>query len=226
MNNTFSNSPEKTSEMNNLALTIGIYLSILATGLLMILVFVPVNLEIQQVIVVIMGVLFLVSLSTFVKIINPKKDNDLLDRYKPYFDNRIFTYNYNGDSYYNNKQNLVDAAEEIKNLMDTLSKNYDESPVDKSSIDVELLRKIEKIEEESPEKLTEKEKVITALVVEEIEQNIPLKKRFVEAFRIGGEAALETIPFATISYKVLQQILNTSSLENDYTESIKNNSFN
>lgn len=193
MNNIFPNSPEKTSEMNNLALTIGIYLSILATGLLMMLVFVPVNLEIQQVIVVIMGVLFLVSLSAFVKIINPKKDNDLLDRYKPYFDNRIFTYNYNGDSYYNNKQDLADAAEEIKNLMDTLSKNYDESPVDKSSIDVDLLRKIEKIEEENHEKLTEKEKIITAQAVETIEKNTNLKQRLIQALKVGGIEALKQL---------------------------------
>lgn len=149
MNNTFTNNSKKTLETNNLALTIGIYLSILATGLLMILVFVPLSLEVQQVIVVIIGLLFFVSLSVFMNITNPKKEENLLDKYQTYFDNRIISYDYSGDIYHknqNNKQNLADAAEEIKNLMDTLSKNYDESPVDRSSIDSKLLNKIETIQ--------------------------------------------------------------------------------
>lgn len=222
MKDTYKYNQQNQPEVMTVTLAIGIYLSVLATALLLVLIFAPIAIEIQQVIVVVVGLLFLVSISTFMKIINPKKDTDLLDRYKPYFDNRIFTYNYNGDTFYNNKQNLADAAEEIKTLLDKLSKNYDESPIDKSSIDIDLLRKIEKIEAESPEKLTEKEKVITAQVVEEIDKNSRLKERFIEAFRVGGEGKLQTIPFANISSKVLQ-ILSSSS-ENDYTESTKNNS--
>jgi hypothetical protein len=202
MNNTFPNNSQKTSKISNLGLTIGVYLSILATGLLMILVFIPISIAIQQVIVVIIGLLFFVSLSIFVNITNPKKEVNLLDKYQTYFDNRIISYNYNGDSYYNNKQNLVEAAEEIKNLMDTLSKNYDESPVDISTIDADLLKRIETIEEEIQENLTEKETIITAQAIEEIEQNVTLKNRLIQALKAGGEEALRQLLQSNPIYNV------------------------
>lgn len=230
-----SNPPEKTSAMNNLALTIGIYLSILATGLLMILVFVPVSFEIQQVIVVIIGLLFFVSLSIFVNITNPKKEDNLLDNYQTYFDNRILnTYNYR-DAYYNthneykNKQNLADAAEEIKNLMDSLSKNYDESPVYKSSIDTDLLKRIETIEDKIHENFTEKEKIITAQVVETIEKNNTLKERLIEALKDGGDEVIKQFLYNLPYYGILKAVINSfllDSLEKDNTEFTKNNGLN
>lgn len=227
MNNTFPNSPQKPSEMSNLALIIGIYLSILATCLLMILVFIPIPIEIQQVIVVIIGLLFFVSLSIFVNIINPKKEDNLLDKYQTYFDNRVISYNYNGDSYYNNKQNLADAAEEIKNLIDTLSKNYDESPVDISSIDRDLLKRIEIIEDKIQGNFTEKETIITAQAVQSIEKNPPFKERLMNILNyqhpedgVIAQILYDSLPFYGLAKSIVKLI---RELEKGETESIKNN---
>ena len=50
---------------------IGIYLSFLAISLLLILIFVEIPIEVQQIVVVVIGLLLFASFSAFKKIINP-----------------------------------------------------------------------------------------------------------------------------------------------------------
>ena len=187
------------SELVNV-LKIGIYLSLMSVVLLFILIVYDTSMEIQQVVVAIIGLLLLTSFTAFKKVIDFDHKSSLSAQYTPYFDNRIITSNktyYRGDTYhndiYNNKQNLADAAEEIQNLLNKLSKTYDESPVDKSSLNADLLQKIEEIETENHEKLTDKEKVITSQVVEEIEQNTDLKQRLIRAMRAGANQVLQDL---------------------------------
>ncbi|MFM7574936.1 MAG: hypothetical protein ACKO4S_17695, partial [Snowella sp.] len=192
------------SELVNV-LKIGIYLSLMSVILLFTLIIYDTSIEVQQVVVVVIGLLLLSSFTAFKQVIDFDHKSSLSDQYIPYFDNRIITSNtvYNGHTYYNNKQNLADAAEEIQNLLNKLSKTYDESPVDKSTLDVNLLQKIEEIETENHEKFTDKEKVITVQVVEEIEQNTDLKQRLVNAIKALGSQTLQELfishPFYMIS---------------------------
>ena len=55
------------------------------------------------------------------------------------------------------------------------------------------MQKIEEIETENHEKLTDKEKVITIQVVEEIEQNTDLKQRLIRAMRAGANQVLQDL---------------------------------
>lgn len=201
---------------------IGFYLSFLAILLLFVLIFVDIAIEIQQIVVVVMGLLLLASFSAFKKIINPPQKRTLFEQGSPYFDNRIITSNtyYQGDSYYNHKQNLADAAIEIQELLDKLSKTYDESPIDKSNIDVELLAKIEHIEAERHEKLTDKETIIAVQAVEEIEYNQSLKERLIKAMQAGGKESFKPL----LNYPAGSIILSTiqAFAENDATKSTEN----
>jgi hypothetical protein len=106
------------SELVNV-LKIGIYLSLMSVALLFTLIIYDTSIEIQQVAVVVIGLLLLASFTAFKKVISFDHKSSLSDQYIPYFDNRIITSNtvYNGHTYYNNKQNLADAAEEIQNLL-------------------------------------------------------------------------------------------------------------
>jgi hypothetical protein len=191
------------SELVNV-LKIGIYLSLMSVVLLFTLIVYDTSIEIQQVVVAIIGLLLLTSFTAFKKVIDFDHKSSLSDQYIPYFDNRIITSNtvYNGHTYYNNKQSLADAAEEIQSLLNKLSKTYDESPVDKSTLDVNLLQKIEEIETENHEKFTDKEKVITIQVVEEIEQNTDLKKRLFGAMKGAGVQALQALLISDPLYKI------------------------
>jgi ribosomal protein L31 len=172
--------------------------------LLFILIIYDTSIEVQQVVVVVIGLLLLSSFTAFKQVIDFDHKSSLSDQYVPYFDNRIITSNtvYNGHTYYNNKQNLADAAEEIQNLLNKLSKTYDESPVDKSSLNANLLRKIEEIEIENHEKFTDKEKVVAVQAVEEIEQNTDFKKRLLNAMKIVGTQALQELLISQPLYKI------------------------
>ncbi|MFM7438861.1 MAG: hypothetical protein ACKO2V_09690, partial [Snowella sp.] len=146
------------SELVNV-LKIGVYLSLMSVILLFTLIVYSTSIEVQQVTAVVIGLLLLASFTAFKQVINfDRKSSSLSDQYTPYFESRIITYNNNkvhhGDVYYNNKQSLADAAAEIQNLLNKLSKTYDESPVDKSSLNADLLQKIEEIETENHEKFT------------------------------------------------------------------------
>ena len=207
------------SELVNV-LKIGIYLSLMSVVLLFILIVYDTSIEIQQVVVAIIGLLLLTSFTAFKKVIDFDHKSSLSAQYTPYFDNRIITSNtvYNGHTYYNSKQNLADAAEEIQNLLNKLSKTYDESPVDKSTLDVNLLQKIEKIETESHEKFTDKEKVITVQVVEEIEQNTDLKQRLIRAMRAGANQVLQDLldnPLYGILFSVISAYYGLEDLEEE-----------
>lgn len=205
------------SELVNV-LKIGIYLSLMSVALLFTLIVYDTSIEIQQVVVAIIGLLLLTSFTAFKKVIDFDRKSSLSDQYIPYFDNRIITSNtfYNGDTLYHNKQNLADAAEEIQNLLNKLSQTYDESPVDKSSLDADLLQKIEEIETENHEKFTYKEKVITVQVFEEIEKNTGLKQRLLIAMRALGNQSLQEL---LDDYEPLGILFSTISgfydLEND-----------
>jgi hypothetical protein len=192
------------SELVN-ALKIGIYLSLMSVALLFTLIIYDTSIEIQQVAVVVIGLLLLASFTAFKKAVDFDRKSSLSAQYIPYFDSRTITSNtfYNGNTYYNNKQNLADAAEEIQNLLNKLSKTYDESPVDKSTLDVNLLQKIEEIETENHEKFTDKEKVITIQVVEEIEQNTDLKKRLLSAMKGAGSQALQALLISNPLYSAI-----------------------
>jgi hypothetical protein len=191
------------SELVNV-LKIGIYLSLMSVALLFTLIVYDTSIEIQQVVVAIIGLLLLTSFTAFKKVIDFDRKSSLSDQYIPYFDNRIITSNtfYNGDTFYHNKQNLADAAEEIQNLLNKLSQTYDESPVDKSSLDADLLQKIEEIETENHEKFTDKEKVIAVQVVKEIEQNTDFKKRLLNAMKTVGTQTLQELLISQPWYKI------------------------
>lgn len=191
------------SELVNV-LKIGIYLSLMSVILLFTLIVYGTSIEVQQVTVVVIGLLLLASFTAFKQVINFDRKSSLSAQYIPYFDNRIITSNtfYNGDTFHNSKQNLADAAEEIQNLLNKLSKTYDESPVDKSSLNANLLQKIEEIEIENREKFTDKEKVITVQVVEEIEQNTDFKKRLLNAMKTVGTQTLQELLISQPLYKI------------------------
>ncbi len=209
------------SELVNV-LKIGIYLSLMSVALLFILIIYDTSMEIKQVVVAIIGLLLLASFTAFKKVIDFDHKLGLSAQYTPYFDNRIITSNiYNGHTYYNNKQNLADAAEEIQNLLNKLSKTYDESPVDKSSLDADLLRKIEEIETENHEKLTDKEKVIAVQVVKEIEQNTDFKKRLLNAMKTVGTQTLQELLISQPWYKIYLSAISAfydSDLEEDMNQ--------
>jgi hypothetical protein len=210
------------SELVNV-LKIGIYLSLMSVALLFTLIIYDTSIEIQQVAVVVIGLLLLASFTAFKKVISFDHKSSLSDQYIPYFDNRIITSNtvYNGHTYYNNRQNLADAAEEIQNLLNKLSKTYDESPVDKSTLDVNLLQKIEEIETENHEKFTDKEKVITVQVVEEIEQNTDLKQRLIRAMRAGANQVLQDLldnPLYGILFSVISAYYGLEDLEEEINQ--------
>ena len=204
-----SQKPNQSSKLDSSELTnilkVGIYLSFLAVSLLLILIFVEISVEVQQIVVVVIGLLLFASFSAFKKIINPQKDT-FLDQFRPYLDNRTVTSNtyYQGDTYYNRKQNLADAVEEIQGLLDKLSKTYDESPIDKSKIDVNLIKSIENIEIKRNEKLTDKERIIVAQAVEEIDRNQRVKEHIIEAIKLGEEEALKLLsPYMRIVIDLL-----------------------
>ena len=176
-------------------LKIGIYLSLMSVILLLILIVYDTSMEIQQVVVAIIGLLLLASFTAFKQVINFDHKSSLSAQYAPYFDSRVITSNtfYNGDTFYNNKQSLADAAEEIQKLLTKLSTTYDESPVDKSSLNADLLQKVEEIETENHENFTEKEKIIAVQAVEEIEKNIGLKQRLLGVMRALGNQSLQEL---------------------------------
>jgi hypothetical protein len=182
------------SELVNV-LKIGIYLSLMSVILLFILIIYDTSIEVQQVVVVVIGLLLLSSFTAFKQVIDFDRKSSLSAQYIPYFDNRIITSNtfYNGDTFHNSKQNLADAAEEIQKLLTKLSTTYDESPVDKSSLNADLLQKVEEIETENHENFTEKEKIIAVQVVEEIEKNIGLKQRLLGVMRALGNQSLQEL---------------------------------
>jgi hypothetical protein len=182
------------SELVNV-LKIGIYLSLMSVILLFTLIVYATSIEVQQVTVVVIGLLLLASFTAFKQVINFDRKSSLSAQYIPYFDNRIITSNtfYNGDTFHNSKQNLADAAEEIQNLLNKLSKNYDESPVDKSSLNADLLQRIEEIETKNHEKFTDKEKVITVQFVETIENNISFKQRLLKLMDAMSNQALQEL---------------------------------
>jgi hypothetical protein len=189
-------------------LKIGIYLSLMSVILLFTLIVYGTSIEVQQVTVVVIGLLLLASFTAFKQVINFDHKSSLSAQYTPYFDSRVITYNnVYGDTHYNNKQNLVDAAEEIQNLLNKLSKTYDESPVDKSSLNADLLQKIEEIETENHEKFTDKEKVITVQVVEEIEQNADLKKRLLNAMKTVGDQTFQELLISHPLYRILSSAI-------------------
>jgi ribosomal protein L31 len=192
------------SELVNV-LKIGIYLSLMSVILLFTLIIYDTSIEVQQVVVVVIGLLLLSSFTVFKQVIDFDHKSSLSDQYIPYFDNRIITSNtvYNGHTYYNNKQNLADAAEEIQNLLNKLSKTYDESPVDKSTLDVNLLQKIEEIETENHEKFTDKDKVITVQFVEKIEKDTSFKQRLLRFKEIVGNQALQELLISHPLYKTV-----------------------
>jgi hypothetical protein len=182
------------SELVNV-LKIGIYLSLMSVILLFTLIVYATSIEVQQVTVVVISLLLLASFTAFKQVINFDRKSSLSGQYIPYFDNRIITSNtfYNGDTFHNSKQNLADAAEEIQNLLNKLSKNYDESPVDKSSLNADLLQRIEEIETKNHEKFTDKEKVITVQFVETIENNISFKQRLLKLMDAMSNQALQEL---------------------------------
>jgi hypothetical protein len=196
------NQPIASESVN--VLKIGIYLSLMSVILLFILIVYDTPIEIQQVVVAIIGLLLLASFTAFKQVINFEHKFSLSAQYAPYFDSRVITSNtfYSGDTFYNNKQSLADAAEEIQKLLTKLSTTYDESPVDKSSLNADLLQKVEEIETENHEKFTDKEKVIAVQVVEEIEQNADLKKRLFSVMKIVGNQTLQELLISNPWYKI------------------------
>lgn len=147
----------------------GICLLIVVLILLYLLLFIDFSVEKQQVLIAIVGLIIIVALEAFKRILE---------------DNKIFTppiniiertqnTSYSGDSYvthnytYHQKQNLAEAALEIKQLLDHLSENY-------------------QITTES-----EQNKIVDK-AIEEIEHNPTFKNRIINAMKAGGIETLKS----------------------------------
>ncbi|VXD19605.1 hypothetical protein [Planktothrix paucivesiculata] len=164
----------KTNKMFNLI--VGICLSLLIVGLIFILIFTDTSIEIKQVLIVIIGLFSFDTLDAFRKILESRisplsitinNNNSVL------YSGDI--YNTENRTHYQSieNQNLAEVAAEIQKLLKQLTLSSD-------------------FNEES-EKPTESEKLMmSAKLVEKIEENPSLKQRLINVTKAGGIAALET----------------------------------
>ncbi|MDJ0842869.1 hypothetical protein [Crocosphaera sp.] len=177
---------------------IGIYLSSLAFALTLLLIFAKMPLEVQQVLVILIAFLILMSFASFKQIINPATKKTFLDKFQTHFDNRVITYNNshyyeNQNLYYSQHKNIVEAATQIQQLLEQLSENYSVVNEQDKVIEANWVETIEDIEESRHQKLTDKERIIVAKVMTEIENNNPFKDRLLKALKAGGVAAFKEL---------------------------------
>ncbi len=198
INNEIPQTRDKTQANSQIRVLIGIYLSLLAFTLTLLLIFAKIPLEVQQIIVIIIAFLILMSFASFKQIINPGTKKTFLDKFQTHFDNRIITYNNshyyeNQNLYYSQHKNIVEAATQIQQLLEQLSANHSVLNEQDKVIEANWVETIEDIEESRHQKLTDEERRVVAKVMTEIENNNPLKDRLLKALKAGGIAAFKEL---------------------------------
>ncbi len=220
---------EKSSKIEkHYSFVIGIYLSVLAFVLIILLIFVNMSVAIQQVIVIAIGLLMLISFSAFRQLIEPEAKQSFLDKYQSYFDNRVITYNTvdTREYYYPQKQNLAAAAAEIQQLLAHLSQSYATSIPNEVIIENDTLEIIKDIEIATHEELTPKERVIVAKAVKEIENDAELKIRITNALRTGGMGTFKELirhPLTSFVLATVEAWQEAETSVNNLTENVSQN---
>jgi len=144
------------------SLLTGISLLIFLLILILILVFANTPLAVQQVLMAIMGMIILVAVDAFRQCLEDKNPIDIIN----IIDNS--QYNNTVNTYYE-KQNLVDAAKEIQELLDQLSKAH-------------------------PPKTEDDKVAIATEAFQEINHNPTLQSKVIKAVQtVGVQAFIETV---------------------------------
>ncbi len=192
---------------------IGFGLLVFAIYLINILTSPDISQDIQGFLVVIIGLLLIVAIDFFQKDSNstisnvretyPKIENNYYSTY-----NGDYIYNNSGNTNYSSEKNIEQVAEEIRQIIEKVSQNTTDSDVEEMQIiEAELIEKIKHNEPEITKDLTAKELSIVAKTIETIEQDKPLKQRFIDALKTGSLAAFEEMfdnPYMSIIEEVVK----------------------
>ncbi len=166
---------EKERLSKHYSLLTGISLLLFLLILILLLVLINIPLAMQQVLIAVMGMVILVAVDAFRKCLEDKNLNDtinIIDNSKKY---------QTVNTYYE-KQNLAEAAKEIQDVLDQLSKTH------------------------PPKTESDKEAVATE-AAEEIKQNPQLKSRVIKALQTGGKIALTEAINSPLASLVIAAVL-------------------